>query len=351
MKKNRYFKTLACLLVGAVLLSGSAYANYDNANGYTNYKDAIKKFLYVENFSMQADLSLEHNGTTLESASMTYMYDRNGNPSEHIKEVSSDGSNTSDQWIQDGKNISIYSGDDEFYAYEAYSKGFNDEFLNDTTENKEYTEKTVRFIELLADTFVGDLKNNFVLSSNEDGKRTYQVNLQGQQIPTYINAGLDLMFSSYQHDFNRDPYWVTFEDYAILDEATDDEYSAYFDNGYNLLDENGGIGVVCVMKDGTMKYFATEAEYDQYFGYDSYEDVLTDDIFQNLSNPSIESANCMITLDEKGNIIENNMDGTLVGYDENGNKHTYTLRINLKFYDYGSTTITPIDISKVTVNN
>ena len=39
-KQKRHFVTAVCLLVGMMVLTTSVYANYDNANGYSNYKSA-----------------------------------------------------------------------------------------------------------------------------------------------------------------------------------------------------------------------------------------------------------------------------------------------------------------------
>ena len=40
--KKKYFKAIAGLGAGAVLLTCAVFANYDNANSYTNCKNALK---------------------------------------------------------------------------------------------------------------------------------------------------------------------------------------------------------------------------------------------------------------------------------------------------------------------
>lgn len=342
MKRKRYLRTLVCLALGVVVLTGAAFANYDNASGYTMLKNGIKDMLYEENFSATVDMGLSYNGTLVESGYMEYMYDRNGAVSSYTKSLSHEDEYVTESWTQNDFSISAYQNGD-YNVGPAYSKGFNDDFLGGSTEDKDMTEKVINFVELLADTFVGDLKNNFVLTDSANGESTYRINLQGEQIPELVNAGLSLIFSSISYSSSNVSY-VTFEDYSIYNDMSAEEIEALYDKSWEIIDKNGGTGIVCIMPDGSVEYYATEAEYYNDAGYEV--DTFTSSFYSMLgTEPYIESANCTVTYDSEDRITSAVIEGTLTGYDEAGQKHSFTLNVDLAIYDYGTTAITPFDTS------
>lgn len=338
MKQKRYFKTIVCLILGAVLLTGSALANYENASGYTKLKNGILNMLTVENFSAEVNYSLNINGAVLDSQQAEYKYDRNGSTSEYTKNLNSDYS--SEYWIQDGFGISKHS--DSYSVYPAYSKGFNDDYLSGTKEDNDMADKMVSFAELLCDTLVGDLKNNFVLVSTENGLSTYQIDLGKEQIPELIQLGLNLMFSSYSSGG-----YTTYEEYD--DSKTDEEWEALYEETDGVLAEHDYEGVVYVRKDGTIEYFATEGEFYQATGNVDATDLNSlYSLFY--SDPSISGASCTATLDSEGRLSYIKASGILSGKDKNGNEQSATLDFEFNFHDYGTTSIEPFDKSLLDFN-
>ena len=77
----------------------------------------------------------------------------------------------------------------------------------DANEDKR-NQKMVNFVELIADTMIGDLKNNIIYVSGDDNSSTYEMNLDAIQIPEVANAGLSAMFSENiaDSDDDSDPY-------------------------------------------------------------------------------------------------------------------------------------------------
>ena len=71
-KGKKHFRTFVCLGIGIVLLTGSVYANYDNATGYMSYKNAAKKLLLEEesigNYTLSADVSVQVDGKEMAGA-------------------------------------------------------------------------------------------------------------------------------------------------------------------------------------------------------------------------------------------------------------------------------------------
>jgi len=337
MKKKRYLKTFVCLILGAVLLSGSAFANYENASGYTKLKNGMLNMMTVENFSADAKFTLNYNGNELTSQQVAYQYDRSGSTSEYTKSFGSDGSG--ETWIQDGFNISHFSNDIYSYTvYNAYSKGFNDSYLTGTEEERSMTDKTVNFAELLCDTLVGDLKNNFVLVSAENGISTYQINLSKEQIPELIQSGLSLIFGRYSYSNYG---YICYEN-PDNENMTDEGELSRYEKAFEVYQEHDSQGVVYVREDGTIEYYATESEYFQATGNVSSLNSLYS-VFD--SDPSISGVSCTVTLDSEGRLSYLKATGSLTGKDADGNEQNMTLDLELSIYDYGTTSIKAFDKS------
>ena len=80
-------------------------------------------------------------------------------------------------------------------------------------QDDEMARRMVNFMEIAADTVVGELKNNFVQVGKEDGATLYQVEIAKNQVPSLVNAGLSLFAYSVgqSHDYD---YTVNYEDYS-----------------------------------------------------------------------------------------------------------------------------------------
>jgi len=335
MKKKRYLKTFVCLILGAVLLSGSAFANYENASGYTKLKNGMLNMMTVENFSADAKFTLNYNGNELASQQGAYQYDRSGSTSEYTKVIDSDGSG--EIWIQDGFTISYF--DDTYNVYNAYSKGFNDSYLSGTEGDRSMTDKTVNFAELLCDTLVGDLKNNFVLVSAENGSSTYQINLSKEQIPELIQSGLSLIFGNSYSNYG----YIAYEN-ANDENMTDEEETSRYEKALEIYEEHDYQGVVYVREDGTIEYYATESEYYQATG--NMEATSLESLYSVFdSDPSISGVSCTVTLDSEGRLSYLKATGSLTGKDADGNEQNMTLDLELSIYDYGTTSIKAFDKS------
>lgn len=335
MRQKRYFKTIVCLILGAVLLTGSAVANYENASGYTKLKSGILNMLTVENFSANGKLTASFNGTELGSEQVEYQYDRNGVTSEYSKTIDSYGD--SEHWIQDG----LYINNNIGYGYGIFSandKGFNDTYLAGT-DDKEMIDKIVNFAELLSDTLIGDLKNNFVLVSSENGISTYQIDLNREQIPELIQSGMNVVFNSRSYGG-----YVTYADDFNSENFSDEDWNSYYEKAYEVLAENDYSGVVLINSDGTNEYFEKEADYYLATGNGSAHSL--DSMYSLLDgDQAISGLSCTATLDSQGRLTYLKATGTVTGKNETGDEQKVTIDLELSIYDYGTTSIEPFDKS------
>lgn len=200
------------MAVGITLLTGAAFASYNTSNGYEIGKTAIKGLMQNDNYTAECKIALLLDGENVNTTTFKELYDRNGD----VKLNRTDKSETSEayenymgasqyeEYVQDNDHISVYHHDDgteesnigKGYG-EYYNRGTFDLMgINDNEDDKEVQNKIIRFTELVADTFVGDLKNNIVYVSGDDDSSSYEMNLDAVQIPEVVNAGLSAMFST-----------------------------------------------------------------------------------------------------------------------------------------------------------
>lgn len=381
---RRHMITAVCLAVGLLVLTTSVYANFDNANGYSNYKNAVKKLAFDTN-DVTLDCKMEFllDDEPIFGAEAGMKINEDGK-SEYSSEWQSSGYEYSSYlYYHDGKEYRYYPEENEYavWDYDWNSYGNTDNLMGVDTSDKTFN-KAVRFVELGADLLIGDLKNNVVLVSNENGIREYQVNVAQNQMPEIVNAGLSLMFTAYSGEMLEERSFVTYDNYMKayenyfmthggdenvfhlwhygsddeIEAAGYDDYDDFYDEYADLMeemnlnfdsyyedmfqDEYDGDGILYVKEDGSVKHYESYKEYmfregnaDSYWYYLFGED------------PYVSNAKMTVKLNDKNELVENYVEGTLVGVDTDGQKHTATIKITLNAQDYGTTEYDVLDIS------
>lgn len=217
--KKKRTTALVSLAAGICVFAGAAFANYTTSGGYSVYKKAIIGALGTENYTMEARVSMDIDGAPIAEAYTKEMYAKDGDANLYREEKSSyaggeAGYDTS-TYMQDNIQINIYkhpeTGKIETSLYDSEEEKEHYDPSNYTAlsggidMSRETDQKMVRFIELLADTFMGDLKNNFVYVSGDDQSKDYEMVLDGMQVPEFVNAGLSAMFSGMSSsEYNQD---------------------------------------------------------------------------------------------------------------------------------------------------
>ena len=287
-KSNKRLKAVISLGVGVVLLTGAVFANYDSASGYTTCKDSLKKILYADNLSVDITAKATVDGSDLYNLYTTNKFNLGGNPSYRSETTTEDNSVNGGEsyWHlsqhQDNLGIEkyqngdpyIYKTDPEYYGNEKNLGGqiFGTDDIS--------TSKFIGFAESIGDVLVGDLKNNLVPVSNEDGVRTYSMTLSRDQMPSYVNSGISLMASLIQKSYNEN----------LDTEAT------------NEIDKQ-------------MSKFIGSGE------------------------PYVKDASFLMTIDKDGNPTKIKGSFNFIGYDTSGGEHVMNLSADFDLYDYGSTEI------------
>ena len=377
-KQKRHFVTAVCLLVGMMVLTTSVYANYDNANGYSNYKSALKNLMLQTN-NVTADGKVEFyvDGNRISGVEAGVKFGKKAKSS-YERTLRADGSILSEYWTyENGKEYVSYNAEtNSYWKHQAYYDGQQNLFgINPEDETNQ---KLIRFMELGADLVVGDLKNNVVLVGQKDGIKEYQIEVSRNQMPEIINAGLSLLFTSvneysggggiYYEDWDEayrsfceaeygevlpeDPYdengdfdtsatkYRTEDAYWEVYDKYQSEFYEYVDGLYENCDDQE---CLYIRADGSYRYYD---DYEAYWEDTAGEQALLDE--DNLylllgSEPYIESAKMTVKINDKGELLGNSLEVTLAGRSSSGEKHTATFKGEATLRDYGTTTADVFD--------
>lgn len=211
MKKKAL--TAISLGAGLIMLASAAFANYTTANGYDVLKKSVIGLVGEDNYTLDSNFDISYDGENMYTVSLHEEYDDTTgmlySTSTEVSEGETTYSNTiySDGTTQYRQNIyenhpdiigsdsGIWFREDLASSYSYIRKGTLTELGGDTDEDKAMSKKIIRFADLLCDTLVGDLKNNFTLVSSDDDTYTYEINLSSIQIPELVNAGFSLVMA------------------------------------------------------------------------------------------------------------------------------------------------------------
>ena len=297
--KRKHMITLISAITGAAVLSVSAVATYATASGYSAAKNAMKNIIYEDNLTMDFTYGIKLDGNDIEGLSekIVQKFDKNGSSQYSL---SHDGGRRT--FFQDGMDVTYYDTNqnksidpgDRVYVRDYYNDGDMPVWLFELKDDKRVN-NYIRFAEALCDTFVGDLKNNIVLTDSDDKGDTYSLNLDAYQIPELYQAGIEMIMSQ-----------VSPEDYYIDDKSVADMSEEEF-------------------------YEAVTEDYN------------TELLFA--ENVKLQGANIDVTLDKHSRISDVKAEASLYGEDPFGKSHTIAFWVNLSCYDYGTTVCDRLDLS------
>ncbi len=283
MKNKKYLKATIGLCVGAIMLTSAVFANYENAGGYSVCKEALKKIAFADDFSMDYTMEAKFDGVTYEKNYGSYKINADGNPSLQTETTTvSDTGHTSfsKRTKQDESEIWEYHNGIERSGHVYRTLSEADSIATDITGDEETGKKLVAFLETLSDTLVGDLKNSFVLTSDEGGVRSYSVNLAAEQMPSYVTSGVSLLTSTIRKE------------------------NSEMINGESQMESNEPFALL--------------------FGG---------------GEPYVRDVSAKMLVDDGGNPVQITGCANIAGYDGDGNEHIFSVNVSLDFYDFGSTEI------------
>lgn len=360
---KRLMRALVFGLIGVLLLSVSAFAAYGSTSGYGKYKDAVKTLVAdTDNVTCKVSIVLKYDGDVINEYTTDGKIDGKSTYAHELSVTNGKTDYESYSTTIDGVATSFNVDDSSYDQYE--SDGASTPFLG------EESDKIVNFAELLADTVLGDLKNNVVLVSSKNGISNYSLTLTAEQIPAVVNAGLAWATASDDSSTG----WVTYEDsdatYAAYYKETtgkdlpdgyfDELYSNGSDAEWNEYNENYGqmdSKYEDILNDkynnDVIVYVKTDGTYAVYDSYDAYaEECMRDtgSIENYLSdNTVLSKVDCNFSINDDNQLVSNDFTITFDTVDTKGVSHQVEYFIKAELSDYGKTAISPLDVGDRTL--
>lgn len=273
---SKKFKTIVgSAVAGGVLLALSVTAFASSSSGYESYKTAVKSIITTENATIDAQYEVQDNGTVIFSGDTIQKLDNENRSSKTSTTV--DGTSKTYESSNANGNL-IIDNDGNYYQINKD----NNKAGKDEKENFSESSSSVKLAELVTDTLVGDVKNQFIQDGNN-----ISINLEGGQIPELAKLAVS----------------------AAVENS--DREKAHNNNNKMGRDED----LKAVM-----------------------------DKVPSLSNIDVKSISMTATVDGD-TLKDNNVTTVITGTDANGASHELTLTLDAKISDVGNTKADTIDVT------
>ena len=195
MKKSVKVRLL-CLIVAIVMLSGAVAAVAFLGSPYEILKKAMLDAMTYRNVTEESIRTVTVNGILIEESkthyiigddsSLSYRFDENGDISGY--DYSSRKLNLYDAGIFTDDGAQWHCASANVYDYDSFYRTGSFALFEPEDRNS----AQLRFIELLFDVLVGDLKNNVTMTS-ANGIRHIRGTLTDSQVPELVKAGIDIL--------------------------------------------------------------------------------------------------------------------------------------------------------------
>jgi hypothetical protein len=187
MRLSKKATTLCAILIGAAILSVSAYADAVIGSGYNRLKNSTKYTLSklandVDNFSVDMILSAKIDGSTFAEETVNAKYDIANQVEESLSSTFEKGEKRENYTYRDRQqDIYKHSNEDTYYVYQRQRNDERKIFTNP------FEEEQAADAERIIDALVGNLQD--VIQVEESGsKKMYMGNLSDTQVPALVNA-------------------------------------------------------------------------------------------------------------------------------------------------------------------
>lgn len=196
MKMKRNTLTLALVLVlGLSLFTAATVAASSSNVGYESFKDTMKDLNHEGASNAQITMTLVDNGETIVSVDADMVGEKAGdNFSGTLALSDSDTDKSFQVYGQEGQVYLIDLLEGHYYQMD------HSEDRHGSDEDYDHKDHQMTGVEEeLLDYFVGDLKDNFLVETMDDGSQTLTFTMEESEVPT----GLNLMIKAATSAENR----------------------------------------------------------------------------------------------------------------------------------------------------
>jgi len=361
MKKSVRIR-LFSLLVAAAVLGGAVTAAAIMGSPYETLKYAVLDAVTERNATIEGIATLTVNGVQTENSKT---HSIQGDKSSLVYRFDDEGNNVGFYYSTNGLSVSslgfVMDDGTEWYSASVYrsDKYYSGRSMASFFSDDERNSAAMRFFELLADTVIGDLKNNITMTS-ENGVRRVQGTLTESQVPEIVKAGLDMLIEQsgggYHGGTNKvsfDGRVYVYEDYRINQGVKSvtvcrqqvlpmtAEERENWDNGtfYENLGKEDFWGITYI---DDVPYIADGArtvvdDYKVPATIDDYGDYDEGDLFSMpMKSLAIKYIHGEADVDMDGNLLRVNLSGTCTVTDVFGRTSDVEVKASADFSDIGT---------------
>lgn len=206
MRKSVMVRVI-CLAVAGIMLTGALAVAAVNGSPYERLKNALLDAASYTNVTIEGEMTLSFNGEVYETERVHMIKSQTGN----IEFYGSLGETDRFFYNSNGLQIrpSITTDDGTQWYTASLVRNFNS-WTPMALTPEERNSAQFRFVELLVDLMIGDLKNNLTMSTNE-GITRISGTVTHNQLPEIIRLGIDVLVEESQ-SWRRGDFGVR-EDY------------------------------------------------------------------------------------------------------------------------------------------
>lgn len=220
MNKNKKILTAGlCIALGCILLVATAFAGTPETAGYDALKTAMKNMGDIRSMTADIKVSVSDNGNSLITASgILKSACKEGSGSSFTGTLSASGVEKNfEVYEQNGTSILKTSDNEVYYISQSRKPDRSEHNEWDREWDRNWTEsEDYKGGEALLDAFMGNLKNEFVLDSREDGSSTIRLQLTGSKIPAVVNTLTSLAVRDAAEERNHTPHVVSHSDLPFM---------------------------------------------------------------------------------------------------------------------------------------
>jgi sporulation protein YlmC with PRC-barrel domain len=194
MKFNKKSTAICAFVVGAAILTTSAFADVMLGSGYYGLKNTAKTTMAkltkeVDNFSVDATAAVKVDNETFAQSSVKTKFDI-ANQAKETTDTSLERGKIRESYWYSNQNQNIYkNSEDGSYTVVDKQKNYdNREILKNPLEDEQAADA-----ERVVDALVGSLQD-IIQIEESGGKKMYIGNLSDTQIPTLVNAVSSFVF-------------------------------------------------------------------------------------------------------------------------------------------------------------
>ncbi|BBH20710.1 hypothetical protein Back11_20550 [Paenibacillus baekrokdamisoli] len=190
--KKKWVVLGSAIGISTVVMATTGITALAGTSGYENYKEALKNSKTAKSVSVQAEVVLQDNGTTLNNATGSLKINLTNETASGTVAIAGQNKKQSLDLFKQSNQTVWKASDKDVYYVKSEKKEKKREKNNDP--NEQDSAWMSKQAETVIDALVGNLQNEVVSDKNTDGSEHISMKLSNAQIPAVLQALAPLAF-------------------------------------------------------------------------------------------------------------------------------------------------------------